>query len=212
MTTSLLARSTPACSLRGEHAWIHVHHCRVQLRHAGVDEHARVGMVDEVDVDRHALALGEQLGHEDRRDRQRRGSLPAPSPCRGPGSRIAHGSCDCSGAVPEPLVRGLAMLPRLPRCRHAGGRGCSHHDVVTARKSSVAERTAGDTRRGVPSASERTGTGSAVRARSSGAGDRDRCVARAGGALRRDTRKRRGRLRLRQRGQHVAVEVGVRPG
>jgi len=40
----------------------------VQLRHAGVDEHARIGMVDDVDADRHPLALGEQVGDSDRRD------------------------------------------------------------------------------------------------------------------------------------------------
>jgi hypothetical protein len=32
----------------------------VQLRHAGVDQHARIGMIDDVHVDRHPLALGEQ--------------------------------------------------------------------------------------------------------------------------------------------------------
>ena len=53
-------------------AWIHVGHRRVQLRQAGVDEHARVGMVDEVHVDRHPLVLGEQVGNADRRDRDRR--------------------------------------------------------------------------------------------------------------------------------------------
>ena len=45
-------------------AGIHVGHRRVQLRHAGVDQHARIGMVDDVHVDRHPLALGEQVGNE----------------------------------------------------------------------------------------------------------------------------------------------------
>jgi hypothetical protein len=31
---------------------IEVGHCRVQLRHAGVDQHARIGMADDVHVDR----------------------------------------------------------------------------------------------------------------------------------------------------------------
>jgi hypothetical protein len=53
-------------------AWIHVGHGRVQLRHAGVDKHSRVGMVDDVHVDGHPLAVGEQVGHEDRGDRRRR--------------------------------------------------------------------------------------------------------------------------------------------
>jgi hypothetical protein len=40
----------------------------VQLRYAGVDQHARIGMVDDVHVDRHPLALGEQVGNADWRD------------------------------------------------------------------------------------------------------------------------------------------------
>ncbi len=49
-------------------AGIHVGHRRVQLRHAGVDQHARIGMVDDVHVDRHPLVLDEQVGDEDWRD------------------------------------------------------------------------------------------------------------------------------------------------
>jgi len=49
-------------------AWIEVCHRRVQLRHAGVDQHARIGMVDDVHVDCHPLALGEQVGNPDWRD------------------------------------------------------------------------------------------------------------------------------------------------
>jgi hypothetical protein len=40
-------------------AGIQVGHRRVQLRHARVDQHAGVGMIDDVHVDRHPLALGE---------------------------------------------------------------------------------------------------------------------------------------------------------
>ena len=54
-------------------AGIEVGHRRVQLRHAGVDQHARIGMVDDVHVDRHPLVLGEQVGDEDRRDGDRGG-------------------------------------------------------------------------------------------------------------------------------------------
>jgi len=36
----------------------------VQLRQAGVDEDSPVGMVDDVDVDRHPVVLGEQIAHE----------------------------------------------------------------------------------------------------------------------------------------------------
>ena len=53
---------------QGTEAGIEVGHRRVQLRHAGVDEHARIGMVDDVHVDRHPLALGEQVGNVDWRD------------------------------------------------------------------------------------------------------------------------------------------------
>ena len=56
-------------------AGIHVGHRRVQLRHAGVDQHARIGMVDDVHVDRHPLALGEQVGNADWRDGDRGGGV-----------------------------------------------------------------------------------------------------------------------------------------
>jgi hypothetical protein len=46
-------------------AGIEVGRRRVQRRHAGVDKHAPVGMFDNVHVDRHPLALGEQVGNED---------------------------------------------------------------------------------------------------------------------------------------------------
>ena len=59
---SMPARSK-SCSLSGAEAGIDVGHRRVQLRHAGVDQHARIGMVDDVHVDRHPLALGEQVGN-----------------------------------------------------------------------------------------------------------------------------------------------------
>ncbi len=56
-------------------ARIEVGDSRVQLRHAGVDQHARVGMVDDVHVDRHPLALGEQVGNTDRRDGDKAGRV-----------------------------------------------------------------------------------------------------------------------------------------
>jgi hypothetical protein len=49
-------------------AGIEVGDRRVQLRYAGVDQHARIGMVDDVHVDRHSLALGAQVGNADWRD------------------------------------------------------------------------------------------------------------------------------------------------
>src|SRR5439155_20253034 len=56
-------------------AGIEVGRRRVQLRYAGVDQHARIGMVDDVHVDRHPLALGEQFGNADRRDGDRGGGV-----------------------------------------------------------------------------------------------------------------------------------------
>jgi hypothetical protein len=50
-------------------AGIHIGRRRMQLRHAGVDQHTRIGMVDDVHVDWHSLALGEQVGNENWRDR-----------------------------------------------------------------------------------------------------------------------------------------------
>ena len=38
-------------------------------RHASVDQHTRIGMVDDVHVDRHPLTLSEQVGNKDWRDR-----------------------------------------------------------------------------------------------------------------------------------------------
>jgi non-heme chloroperoxidase len=66
-----------------DQAGVHVDHLRAQLRHAGVDQHAGVGMVDDVDGHRPALALDEQLGHQQRRDLRRRHSpiLPLPATC-----------------------------------------------------------------------------------------------------------------------------------
>src|SRR5690349_5379204 len=53
------------------YAGIEIGHRRVQLRHAGVDQHARIGMIDDVHVDRHPLALGAEVRNEDGRDGDR---------------------------------------------------------------------------------------------------------------------------------------------
>jgi hypothetical protein len=55
--------SAPAAAKDG--GGIEVGHRRMQLSHAGVDEHARIGMIDHVHVDRHPLALGQQIGNLD---------------------------------------------------------------------------------------------------------------------------------------------------
>src|SRR5215218_5492643 len=60
----------------------------MQLRYAGVDQHARAGMVDDVHVDRHPLALGEQVGNADWRDGGRGGNAHCSPP---PISQITFG-------------------------------------------------------------------------------------------------------------------------
>ena len=59
--------------VQGPEPGIEVGDRRVQLGHAGVDQHARLGVVDDVHVDRHPLVLGEQVGDEDRRHADRGG-------------------------------------------------------------------------------------------------------------------------------------------
>ena len=54
-------------------AGIHVGHQWVQFRQAGVHQHARIRMVDDVHVDRHPLALDRQVGDENWRDGDRFG-------------------------------------------------------------------------------------------------------------------------------------------
>jgi hypothetical protein len=49
-------------------AGIHVGQQRMPLCHAGVDQHSGGGMVDDVHVDRHPLALDVQIGNVDWRD------------------------------------------------------------------------------------------------------------------------------------------------
>ena len=56
-------------------AGIEVGRRRMQLRDAGVDQHARIGMVDDVHVERHRLALGEQVGNPDWRDGDQGGGV-----------------------------------------------------------------------------------------------------------------------------------------
>src|SRR5205823_3754018 len=80
-----------------DEAGVHVGHLRAQLRHAGVDQHAAVGMVDDMDADRPALALDEQLGHQQGRDRGRRRHSPIlPPPANCLPSRLLR-----SGVMPE---------------------------------------------------------------------------------------------------------------
>jgi len=56
-------------------ARIHIGHQRVNLGHPRVDQHAAIRMVDDVDIDRHRLAVGEQIGNVDGRDRGLRRSV-----------------------------------------------------------------------------------------------------------------------------------------
>lgn len=69
MTTSSVPRVWPGevefLLAQWMEAGVEVGYRRVQLRHAGVDQNPRIRMVDDVHVDRHPLALGEQVGNED---------------------------------------------------------------------------------------------------------------------------------------------------
>jgi uncharacterized membrane protein YeiH len=60
---------------QGMEAGIEVGHRLVQLRHAGVYQHAGIGMIDDVYVDRHPLGLGEQVGNSEWRDGDRDGGV-----------------------------------------------------------------------------------------------------------------------------------------
>ena len=87
---------------------------RVQLRHAGVDQHARIGMVDDVDVDRHQFALDEQVGNVDRRD----------------GDRGGVGHCVTTvavvGALPVMMASYALRIP-VSRQLNERRRGIPHH-------------------------------------------------------------------------------------
>jgi hypothetical protein len=91
-----------------DEAGVHVDHLRAQLRHAGVDQHAGGGMVDDVDADRPALALDEQLGDEQRRDRGRRRHSPIlPPPANFQSSshpQPSGGSCSSSSSTSPPEI------------------------------------------------------------------------------------------------------------
>jgi hypothetical protein len=78
-------------------AGIKIGHRRVQLRHAGVDQHTRIGMVDDMHVDRHPLAFSKQVGNEDWRD----------------GHLLFHGSYFIK--CPIQILRWQILLPRIPQ-------------------------------------------------------------------------------------------------
>jgi hypothetical protein len=94
-------------------ARIHVGDLGTQLRHAGVDEHTCVGVVDDVDVHRPPLALDEQLGHEQRRDRGRRLHQIATTPVGAPVIRSRVARLTFSVAPP-----GARFRFGLSACRH----------------------------------------------------------------------------------------------
>src|SRR6185436_20378268 len=79
---------------QGIESGIHVGDRRVQLRHAGVDQDAATGMVDDVHVDRHQLALGEQVGNVDGPDGDRGGGAHRlPKPGSAAACRIQSATC-----------------------------------------------------------------------------------------------------------------------
>ena len=111
------AREVEVLLAQWAEAGIEVGHGRVQLRHAGVDQHARIGMVDDVHVDRHPLALGEQVGDEQRRDRGRRCHQSTSSDGTTPAATRSHrfAAIDVEGSRPA------SSSMRLRTCR--GERG-----------------------------------------------------------------------------------------
>ena len=73
---------------------------RVQFGHAGVDQHARIGMVDDVHVERHRLALGGQVGNVDRRDGDRGGGVHVVSTA----ALSVAGRSKCSNTAPSKVT------------------------------------------------------------------------------------------------------------
>jgi hypothetical protein len=92
-----------------DEAGVHVGHLRVQLRYAGVDQDSGGGMVDDVDVDRPALALDEQLGHEQRRDRG--GVITNQPPANGttPAARRSHSFASIVAEVSRPASSSMRL-------------------------------------------------------------------------------------------------------
>ena len=54
-------------SAQGMEAGIHVRHRRMKPGQAGIHQYAGLGVVDDVHVHRHQLALGHQVGNPNRR-------------------------------------------------------------------------------------------------------------------------------------------------
>ncbi len=98
---------------RGQ-ARIHVGHQRVQLGHAGVDQHACIGMVDDVHIDRHPLALGEQVGNLDRGDGDRGGGGHRAPTAAAVVIRVMMSSFDSSG-ITTPSLKARVYAHDVPR-------------------------------------------------------------------------------------------------
>ena len=101
---------------QGTQAGIEVGHERVQLGHARVDQHARLGVVDDVHVDRHPPALDEQVGDEDRGDGDASFVIHQGSPCIAL-SGVGSGASD----VPRP-----GSVRRDTPCRRSAGVSFPH--------------------------------------------------------------------------------------
>ena len=117
-------------------AGIEIGRRRVQLGHAGVDQHAGVGMVDHVHVDRHPLTLGQQVGDEQRRDRDGGGvhRVPATTVFTTRQYRVARAS------PPHPRTKAwvaaaLAHRHPLAACEDRRTRAVGSKDHVSARRS-----------------------------------------------------------------------------
>src|SRR5205823_4476912 len=92
-----------------DEAGVKVGHLWVQLRHAGVDQDSGGGMVDDVDVDRPALAFDEQLGHEQRRDRGRRYPNQPLTDGTTPAARRSHRFASIDAEVSRPASSSMRL-------------------------------------------------------------------------------------------------------
>jgi hypothetical protein len=98
-------------------AGIEVGHRRVQLLDPGVDQHASVGMVDDVDVERHPLVLGEQVGDEDRRNADRGPGIHVNPVYRDRRALGAMTPQSCAGSPPDDGI----VASRSHRCQNRAG-------------------------------------------------------------------------------------------
>ena len=123
---------------QGVEAWIHVGHRRVLVRRTGVHEHATFGVVDDVNVDRQPLPLGEEVRHE-HRSHGRLGDLPRLPGMRRRAAVLGHGR--------HHGVAARRTRDRPASRRSASPRGRSEREVPAIRQGINCPRRATQNRR-----------------------------------------------------------------